>query len=93
MPCQSDGYDYSAEADAATRAACELVKTARGMGSQVWGKMAQKLSKRTLAWIEDHDEADKQREREEKEEAAQRSLKSKALKKLSRKEREALGVR
>lgn len=94
MPCQSydDGNSY-AEATAATRAACELAKVARSMGASMWGKMAGKLSNKTLAWIEEHDALDVKREAEEKAEAERQAARKAALHKLTSKERQALNIR
>ncbi len=94
MPCSSEGYDDSDRiaADAATRAACDMVRVVRSTPS-TWDKVAGKLSAGTLAWVQRHDELDARREREEVDRAKQKRIRDEALAKLSKKEREALGIR
>lgn len=93
MPCSSEGYgdSYRSAANDATRAACDLVRVARATG--MWGKVAARVSAQTLAWVERHDEIDAEREKEEKHKAVEEAARKAALKKLSKKERDLLGIR
>jgi hypothetical protein len=93
MPCSSDGWpssDTYRELENATQAACELARAIRStrVGSTLWDE----LSKKTKKWVERHDRIDRQRIKREKEEKRRKKLKKQALKKLSRKEREVLGI-
>ena len=91
MPCESgdihddlrDAYD---RADAATRAACEMARILRA-----YHKFDQ-LSQETRRWVKRHGRIDRERERDEKREREHSESKERALAKLSRKEREVLGL-
>lgn len=50
-----------------------------------------KMSRKLADWWEEHQEADRKREKQEDEELRKESLRSAALKKLTKEEREALG--
>jgi hypothetical protein len=76
--------------DGATRAACALVNLIRAGWKGKDGLKLLPPSVRT--WIERHDEVDRQRLLREKKKKEKQHLKAKALHKLSKKEREALGL-
>jgi hypothetical protein len=74
----------------AMRAACEMAELIRmGWKGTNGFKM---LSTTTRAWVERHDEVDRERLEREKKKREKQNLKEKALNKLSKKEREALGL-
>ena len=91
MPC-SDGYtndpDLYERLNVATQAACELARFLRGMSKGGW----EAVSKKTRHWVEHHDRMDVARIAREKREKRRQHVKKQALKKLSRAEREALGL-
>lgn len=95
MPCVSgdpidDIADAQRSADRATRAACNIVAVARRL--KLWGRIVAEISNATRDWLAEHDKADAERRAEEAAEREERKLRRKALSKLSRKERELLGV-
>lgn len=93
MACRSgDSEDYAADANAATRAACEVVKALRRRAPAEWAMMLPTLSKATRAWIEEHKELDREREEEERAERKRKRLVREATAKLTPEEREALGL-
>ena len=92
MPCISDygraDQDCYDKLNEATRAACELARVLRGQAIGRWDSVSEKTKK----WVEHHDKMDAARIKREKEEHRRKKLKKQALKKLSHKEREALGL-
>lgn len=92
MPCRCEGYedqretDLWREADAATRAACELRTVLRGGGKE------SDLSDQTRKWIAQHDAEDAKRFGEEMAVLMKERAKKQALTKLTREERRALGL-
>lgn len=86
-----DAEESSREATRATRAACDMLRRARRM--KVWKEFVGGLSRKTLDWITEHDNTDKERRAQEAEEREQRRLEKKALSKLSKREREILGLK
>jgi hypothetical protein len=87
MPCESDpGYDVTARAlDEVTRVACEMEKL-------LIHSQRSKLSAETRSWIERHRKWDREREKEAADNKKRKKLKEKALGKLSKAEKEAIGV-
>jgi DNA-directed RNA polymerase specialized sigma subunit len=94
MPCRDDYVDdgYAREAAESGRVACELAKVLREY-PQTWRKAKHSLSAATLAWIERHDEEDRQRELQEEQEKARKRIAKDAKAKLTPREREVLGIR
>ncbi len=95
MPCL--GPD-TAEEDArelqdASRAACNLARALRKRFPKVWDELQDHLHPATIEWVAEHDKADRKREVEEKRERERRDLAQQARAKLSKREREALGIR
>jgi hypothetical protein len=114
MPCQTytradeiddeRRYALQDEADAATRAACELVRVLRDNYPKVTERMftsklngiATKgiplLSSKTIAWVKRHKHEDELRLSKEELRKKQERLKKRALAKLTSKERKLLGL-
>lgn len=91
MPCrcEDDGSDMRrlrAEADAATRAACDLRTILRRGGGE------SDLCAETRQWIKRHDEWDARRIAEENAAGQRQQVKQAALDKLTLDERRALGL-
>lgn len=96
MPCMSGPYygeseTYESEWRQSSRAACDLARVIRQF-PQSWVAVKRKLEPETLKWIEQHDKEDREREAAEMEQIRQSRLRSKALGKLSKEERKALGI-
>lgn len=90
MPCRSgfDEYDCSQANSAledATQAGCEMAKI-------LTLKQRDALSNKTRRWVETHEKADRKRLAEEAEDRKAAKMKKQALAKLSRSERNALGI-
>ena len=89
MPCRSGdeegGHSYWGELQEATQAACEMAKVLRSKDP-----LFSKLSRSTRDWVKEHDRIDGEREAREMAEQRQKETAAKALKKLSKAEREAL---
>lgn len=100
MPCQDIDYgsydrQQSEALNKATKAACELTETLRGVGNSDYNSsnyFIRDLSKETRLWIKEHDEMDRRRLKQEKENKSKKKLKKKALSKLSKEERKVLGL-
>lgn len=100
MPCYLTGsaigdMELSAEesgreATLATRAACDMMRQARRL--KLWNRFTAGLSRKTLDWIAEHDQRDKVRRSNEAEERERRREGKKALSKLTKKERNLLGL-
>ena len=91
MPCrceddESDNLRLRSEADAATRAACDLRTILRRGGSE------RDLCAETRRWIKQHDEWDARRIAEENAASQRQQVKQAALDKLTLDERRALGL-
>ena len=89
MPCESGptcGDNYKPEADAATRAACDLRTVLRQRGSEY------DLTPETRLWIAQHDKEDAARIEAEIKADTRRKAKQAALDKLSLEERRLLGI-
>ena len=90
MPCRCDYMDnesaYRDEADAATRAACDLRTILRRGGKE------SDLTPETRKWIKKHDVADTTRIKEETASGERQRVKQRALNKLSLEERRALNL-
>lgn len=91
MPCrcEDDGLDIIRlrdEANAATRAACDLRTILRRGGSE------RDLCSETRKWIKRHDEWDERRIAEENAAGQRQKVKQAALDKLTLDERRALGL-
>lgn len=97
MPCFATGSaegdallsaaESDREATAATRAACEMLRELRSFRPSI-----NNLSKSTMDWIKRHEEIDRKRKKKEREEMIDKVQRNKALKKLTKKERDLLGV-
>lgn len=100
MPCyttgsalgdaQLDAEEGSRAATRATRAACDMMRQAKRL--RVWEEFAAGLSRRTLNWIKEHETVDKERRTAEAQERKEERTRKAALKKLSKKERQVLGL-
>lgn len=98
MPCSSGGYEsasyyndyveYKDRADRATRAACELGRLLKTVP-----KLFATLTPRTQKWIKRHEAMDRRRIEQEKEKKRTTKIRQNALAKLSKEERDILGVR
>ena len=99
MPCRSDfpedtcsrdrSYDFQqllSQADAATRAACDLRTILRRGGTE------NDLALETRNWIKGHDEWDARRIAQEEAEGTRQKVKQAALDKLTLDERRVLGL-
>jgi uncharacterized protein YecT (DUF1311 family) len=92
MPCRCDGYedqqgtDLYKEANAATRAACDMRTILRRHGLEAV------LTRETRAWIAKHDKEDAKRIAEENAAGIRQRVKQQALDKLSLEERRVLGL-
>jgi hypothetical protein len=99
MPCYATGsaegdarlsaQEAQKEATAATRVACELVKTMRGHGLK---KLLNQLSPATKAWIVEHDAKDAALKRQDAEIKLRAKHRAAALKKLTSEEKKALDL-
>ena len=96
MPCRCDDWDstvnaseasfYKLEANASTRAACDMRTIIRRHG------LENKLTVETRQWIAKHDAADAKRIAEENAAGIRQKVKQQALDKLTLEERRVLGL-
>lgn len=90
MPCRCDPYDepsqYVEEANAATRAACDMRTILRR------NNLEKELTVETRAWIAKHDAADAKRIAEENAAGIREKVRLAALDKLTLEERRVLGL-
>jgi hypothetical protein len=96
MPCRCDDWEpnsgfneahfYKLEANAATRAACDMRTIIRRNG------LENELTKETRNWIAKHDAADAIRIAEENAAGIRQKVKKQALDKLTLEERRVLGL-
>lgn len=91
MPCRCEDYSgddshYEKEANAATRAACDLRTILRRGGKE------EDLTQETRKWIAKHDKWDAKRIAEENARGEREKVKKRALNKLTLDERRVLGL-
>ena len=92
MPCRCEGYEDEREsgqykeANAATRAACDMRTILRRAG------LERELTTETRRWIAKHDAEDAKRIAQENAEGLRQRVKQQALDKLSLEERRVLGL-
>ena len=90
MPCESSPFrgEHEAwiEANAATRAACDLRTVLRRGGTE------RDLTIETRRWIQRHDKEDAERIRREEELGERERIRQEALERLSLEERRVLGL-
>jgi hypothetical protein len=93
MPCLDGRPSYEPERnkrlDDATKVACELARVFK----KLYDDGDYTLTKTTLAWIKRHEKEDAVRIKKEDEEKTRRLIKTNALAKLSKAERDILGLR
>jgi len=90
MPCESAfrsySYSYKNEADAATRAACDMRTILRRFN------LEKELTVETRKWIKQHDKEDEERIKRENEAGIREKTRLRALDKLTLEERRVLGL-
>jgi hypothetical protein len=88
MPCESEGYGPSEKeiwVQLAFPAACEMMRV-------LTKQQLESLSPKTKLWISEHERYDRERKEEEAERKRREKVHDDALAKLSKAEREALGI-
>ena len=95
MPCQcdypsgpSEDSGLRREADAATRASCDMRTIIRKFAPNLMDE----LTSETLRWIQKHDNEDAKRIAEENAKGIREEVRKKAMSKLSLEERRVLGL-
>lgn len=89
MPCECVGYpntSFKEEADAATRAACDMRTILRR------NDLEKELTVETRKWIKQHDAEDAKRIKEENANGIREKARLRALNKLTLEERRVLGL-
>jgi hypothetical protein len=80
------------EAAEATEAACELARILKREQPQIFAQIKPLLSRKTLKWLNEREAEERKQAENRRKEAKRRKLANHAKSKLSKAEREALGL-